>query len=105
MTIGSLVWTRRKRLGWTQEELAERAGIGQAHISRLESGKSDNITIDNLRRIARALGCSVVDLLPEEDRRSLSGKRKKDSEESELLSIEALAKRVSELERRLENKS
>jgi transcriptional regulator with XRE-family HTH domain len=105
MTIGFIVRTRRKQLGWTQAELAEKAEIAQAQISRLESGKSDNITIDNLRRVARAFGCSVADLLPEEDRKPSSRRQKEGREEIELLSIESLAKRLSELEKRLEGKS
>lgn len=37
-------------------------------ISRIEKGE-DNAKIDTLRGIAAALGCSVVDLLPEADKK------------------------------------
>lgn len=101
MTIGIIVRARRKQLGWTQNELAEKAGVAQPLISRLESGRGGNITIDNLRSLALALGCSVIDLLPEQDRQSLPGKREKSRREAESLSIESLAKGVSEIEKLL----
>ncbi len=69
MSIGHNIKQRREAKRWNQTELAEKAGIKQATISRLESGVNDNITIDNLRRIAAALGCTVVDLLPESDKK------------------------------------
>jgi transcriptional regulator with XRE-family HTH domain len=37
-------------------------------VSRIEGGE-DNMTIQTLRGIAAALGCSVVDILPDEDKR------------------------------------
>jgi transcriptional regulator with XRE-family HTH domain len=95
MHIGAIVEYRRKRLGLTQEELAERSGLSQAQVSRLESGKSKNITIESLRRIARILGCSAADLLLEEDKQG----SKQDRED---LSNEALAARIKALEARLE---
>jgi HTH-type transcriptional regulator / antitoxin HipB len=52
----------RKALGLTREELADRVGLRQAQISELESARS-NITIDNLHRLAVALGVRPHDLL------------------------------------------
>jgi len=69
MTIGTIVKHRREAKRWNQTELAEKASIKQATISRLESGVSDNITIENLRNLATALGCTVVDLLPDSDKK------------------------------------
>lgn len=97
MHIGAIVEYRRRRLGLTQEELAERSGLSQAQVSRLESGKSKNITIKSLRSIARVLGCSAADLLPEEDKQGSKRNR-------EDLSIEALAARIKAIEARLEHK-
>jgi len=97
MTLGAIVRARRKRLGWTQSELAEKSGITQAQISRVEAGRSENITIENLRGIAKAFGCSVVDLLPDEDKRPAAG-TPKNREDSESPSIEELAQRLSRLE-------
>ena len=69
MNIGTLIKQRREAKRWTQTELAEKSGIvTQAMISRIEKGE-DNAKIDTLRGIAAALGCSVVDLLPEKDKK------------------------------------
>ena len=64
MNIGNIIKHQRKNvIGLTQKELSDKAGITQAQISQIESGVSDNITIDNLRRIAKAMKCAVIDLL------------------------------------------
>lgn len=69
MSIGLNIKQRREAKRWTQTELAEKSGIvTQAMISRIEKGE-DNAKIDTLRGIAVALGCSVVDLLPEADKK------------------------------------
>ncbi len=52
----------RKALGLTQEELADRVGLRQAQISELESARN-NIKIDNLHRLAAALGVRPRELL------------------------------------------
>jgi len=52
----------RERKGVTQSELARRLGVRQSTISRMESSKA-NLTIGSLRKIARALQCSVGDLI------------------------------------------
>lgn len=72
MNIGTIIKQRREAKRWTQTELAEKSGIvTQAMICRIEKGE-DNAKIDTLRGIAAALGCSVVDLLPEKDKRRRS---------------------------------
>lgn len=38
---GDTIRERRVELGWTQTELAERAGVAQADISRIENGRLD----------------------------------------------------------------
>ncbi len=45
---------RRRELGWTQKELADRSGVGQAEISRIERG-SRSPTIETYSRLAAAL--------------------------------------------------
>jgi DNA-binding XRE family transcriptional regulator len=51
--------------GLTQTELAERAGLPQSHISRLESGKHSPSRV-TLEKIAGALGRPLKDLDPSE---------------------------------------
>lgn len=52
----------RKERGWTQEYLAERAGLSQQYLSGLERGKR-NPTIVTIYEIAQALNVSHVDLV------------------------------------------
>jgi transcriptional regulator with XRE-family HTH domain len=44
--------------GWTQKELAQRAGTKQANISRLENAKL-NPSVEMLQRVADALGAEL----------------------------------------------
>jgi transcriptional regulator with XRE-family HTH domain len=69
MDIGDFLKRRRRQAGLTQEELAKKSRMSQSQISQIERGISDNVTIWNLRSIAKALGCAVVDLLPESDKK------------------------------------
>lgn len=53
--------------GLTQEDLAQRAGVRQPNIARLESGKHKP-TLDLLRRVAAALGYKLdIRFVPVED--------------------------------------
>ena len=49
----------RGRSGMTQEELAEKAGVGVLTIISLERGKRPNVRITTLFKIADALGVDV----------------------------------------------
>ena len=62
--IGSNIKTYRKQkgAGWTQEKLAEQAGINSKHLSDIERGKY-NISIAYLCKIANALEVSYRQLL------------------------------------------
>ncbi|MCR5327856.1 MAG: helix-turn-helix domain-containing protein [Saccharofermentans sp.] len=53
--IAFLLRSARERSGFTQEELAEKSGFSQVHISRFESGQS-NMTVRSLERMAEAMG-------------------------------------------------
>ncbi len=53
----------RQAKGITQVELAERAEIDQARISRLECGEGRTIGLDALARLCKALKCQPGDLL------------------------------------------
>lgn len=56
--IATQVIELREKAGLTQAQLAERCGVNQADISRIERG-STNPTSKTLQRIAEALGAEV----------------------------------------------
>ena len=54
----------RKLRGVTQEELSTSTGITRSHISAIEHGRC-NIRLDNIDKIARALGVPLRQLFDE----------------------------------------
>ncbi len=52
--VGKTVRQLRLAKGWTQEELAERAGLHPTYVGGIERGER-NVGLDNLVGIARAL--------------------------------------------------
>jgi transcriptional regulator with XRE-family HTH domain len=48
--------------GWSQETLAEVAGLHRTYISSIENAER-NVGIDNVERLARAFGLSASELL------------------------------------------
>ncbi len=55
--------TLRHKRGLTQVELAERVGITQAYIARLETGAKKNPSLRLLDRLAKALKVMVGELV------------------------------------------
>lgn len=60
--LAANVVKRRKALGFSQEELAHRAGIDRTWASVIENAKSA-VTIDVLEKVAGALEVSASELL------------------------------------------
>ena len=58
MQIGTRLAAARQRRGISQAQLAKRAGVGQATISRLENGEESSTTIDTFIKLSEALGVS-----------------------------------------------
>jgi len=52
----------REQRKMTQEQLAERAGIGRSYLARLETARQDP-TLSTLEKIAKALRVKVAKLL------------------------------------------
>lgn len=70
MAIGEKIKELRQVTGLTQRQLARKAGVDQGGLSKIERRLKANLTLEMLRRLARALGCSVADLLDDEDKES-----------------------------------
>lgn len=62
--LGKAIRKRRKELGMTQEELAEKIGVGHQALSRIENGIMAP-KMDRLPLIAENLKCSVAELFYE----------------------------------------
>lgn len=60
--LGEAVRTRRKNAEYSQEVLAEKAGLSTVFISRVERGK-ESPSLDSLVKIARALELRVCELV------------------------------------------
>ena len=56
--IGERIRQLRTERGMSQTELAEKAGLVQPHIVRIEQGRY-SVGLDTLQAIAKALGCTV----------------------------------------------
>jgi len=60
--VGETIRTYRKRAGFTQEKLAERADLHHNFIGEVERGNME-ISLSSLLKIAKALGVRGRDLL------------------------------------------
>jgi transcriptional regulator with XRE-family HTH domain len=54
----------RQQTGISQEKLAEKAGLHRTYVSSVERGKR-NISIENIERLAKALGTTMASLMPD----------------------------------------
>jgi transcriptional regulator with XRE-family HTH domain len=53
----------REERRWSQAQLAKRADVTDAYIAQLETGTRKNPSLEVLKRIAKALGVPVTELL------------------------------------------
>jgi transcriptional regulator with XRE-family HTH domain len=63
VTLGKRIAAHRSALGWSQNELARRAGVNHPTLFKIEAGQRLNPSIRVVVRIARALGTSAEVLL------------------------------------------
>jgi transcriptional regulator with XRE-family HTH domain len=61
--LAELVKTLREARGLTQAELAEKAEISREYVALMEIGAKKNPTIVVLKKLAKALGVAVGNLL------------------------------------------
>lgn len=64
MNFGQKIRNERKKMGWSQVELAKRSGLSQGSISFIENS-INSPSEENMRAIASALGTTVSALLDE----------------------------------------
>ena len=55
----------RQKMNLTQEELAEKSGVGRVTISRMETGELKETTAGTLSKLARALDVSIDKIVEE----------------------------------------
>ena len=65
MNVSKRIIQLRELCGLTQNGLAERAGVSQTHLRRVELGQAD-ITIGHLQLLCDAMGISIQDFFKEE---------------------------------------
>lgn len=90
---------QRARAGLSQQELAERSGVGRNTISRIERG-TDDVGVDVVSKLALALGTSVAGLFaqragfdsPDDDEIS----RRAEASDDEFIDAETLLDAVDE---------
>ena len=61
--LGRMLKQRREGKHLTQAQLAHKVGVSQTYIAKLESGDKKNPTLDLLKKIAKALGVPLRELL------------------------------------------
>ncbi len=59
--LGEAIRSNRKKAGFSQEKLAEKADLHPVYVSAVERG-AKTISMDALMRIAKALGLKMRDL-------------------------------------------
>jgi DNA-binding XRE family transcriptional regulator len=65
--LGRAVRSLRKRAGYSQESFADRCHVHRTYMGSVERGET-NISLDNIERIAKALGLTAGGLLLEAER-------------------------------------
>lgn len=59
--LGQAIQARRKKLGLSQEDLADIAGLHAAYVGGVERGER-NLALKNIARLCKALKISAADL-------------------------------------------
>ena len=65
MNVSKRIISLRERCGLTQNGLAEKAGVSQTHLRRVELGQAD-ITIGHLQLLCDAMSISIQEFFKEE---------------------------------------
>ena len=90
MNVGVRIKELRERSGFTQNKLAEWAGVSQTHLRRVELGQQD-ITIGQLQMVCDGLGVTLAEFFNvAEKEENLSGVIAKLTPEQKQLLIDFL---------------
>ena len=65
MDVSKRLISLREQCGYTQNGLAERAGVSQTHLRRVELGQAD-ITVGHLQLLCDAMSISLQEFFKEE---------------------------------------
>ena len=60
-TLGNHIRELRRQKGYSQEQLADMAGLHRTYIGSIERGEQ-NVSIDNISKIAKALKVPIAQL-------------------------------------------
>ena len=61
--LSRMIQTLREGKGLTQRDLATKAVVTQGYVAQLEQGLKKNPSLEVLRRLAKALGVPVTEML------------------------------------------
>ena len=67
MDVSKRLRDLREQCGYTQNGLAERAGVSQTHLRRVELGEAD-ITVGHLELLCDAMGITVKDFFEHDEK-------------------------------------
>ncbi len=65
MDVSKRLMSLRKQYGYTQNGLAEKAGVSQTHLRRVELGQAD-ITVSHLQLLCDAMNITLKEFFDEE---------------------------------------
>jgi transcriptional regulator with XRE-family HTH domain len=57
--LAELIDTSRKALGWSEDELGQRAGVSRSQVSRIVHGHRGHGRVDEAARLLDAMGARV----------------------------------------------
>jgi transcriptional regulator with XRE-family HTH domain len=60
LRLGILIGDLRRSIGWSQRELAARAGVSQGLVSAIENGRLPTITFATATRLLEAMGARLI---------------------------------------------
>ncbi|MDP1755864.1 MAG: helix-turn-helix transcriptional regulator, partial [Pseudohongiella sp.] len=72
MSLSENLQRLRKERGLNQDELSEQSGVSLTQISKIERSETDP-RVSTIEKLAKALGCSMDEMLFNEASQGLSG--------------------------------